>query len=170
VLEHLGPLRVVRRDGAHERLLAEEEAHRVLDVGVHELVVGDAVAERVDAGQPPGPQRLEQGPPDAGQRAALVAQAVLVRAPVDDVHRRAAGEQLRPVVVEVAQLDERDAEALGQVRVLPVGAVARPSVRTMGRSPHACSARPRSASAGPRLPRHGGDPLGDPPAGRPRGT
>ena len=52
LLEHLGAAEVVGAHGRQQRLLAEVVAHHVLDVGVHELVVADADAERVDQPEP----------------------------------------------------------------------------------------------------------------------
>ena len=78
-----GLAEVEGRDRGQQRLLAEVEADHVLDVGVDELVVGDAGAERVDDAERARAQRLEQ---QLGRRS--VSSAVLVGAPVDDVDGR----------------------------------------------------------------------------------
>ena len=84
-----GAREVVRRHGAQQRLLAEVEADHVLDVGLRELVVGHAGAERVD-------RRRACPCACAGTSSLPTAESPrsCVRAPVDDVDgppSRAAG-------------------------------------------------------------------------------
>ena len=73
--------------------------------------------KRVDEADPPAQPRLEQERGDLGQLAVVAADAVVVRAPVDDVDglRRAVGQpHAQPVAValEVGEGHEQRAEPL----------------------------------------------------------
>ena len=88
-----GRREVVGRHGGQQRLLVEVEAHHVLDVGVEELVVGHAGAERVDE---PERARARHGSSSSSPDRRS-SSAVLVRAPVDDVDgARVAARRSRP--------------------------------------------------------------------------
>ena len=64
---------VVGRDGPQDGLLADVEADHVLDVGVGELVVGDAGAVLVDeAQQPARTGSISSRPMSESSRSALV--------------------------------------------------------------------------------------------------
>ena len=122
-LELPGLGEVVGRHRAQHRLLAEVEADHRLDVGVRELVVGDARPVLVDEPQQPAPHRLDQQPAEVG------IQPVRVRAAVDHVDPAVLAQPAReqPQVVaaqlQLARLDERDAELAREPGVLPVGRV-----------------------------------------------
>ena len=79
LLELVGLREVVGRDGAQHRLLADVEADHVLDVGVGELVVGDARAVLVDQAERAALDGLDQQAADVG------VEPVGVGAAVDDV-------------------------------------------------------------------------------------
>jgi hypothetical protein len=108
-LEDLGPAEVEGLHRGQQRLLIQVEANHVLDVGVRQLVVGDAGAERVDDADAALAHQLEQQPADRR------VDAVRVRAPVDDVDVVAHSQLLR--------LEQRDGERRGGPLVLVVGGV-----------------------------------------------
>ena len=107
-------------DRAQQRLLAAVEADQVLDVGVHELVVGDAGAERVDHTERAGAQRRREQPAGGAVEARVVGPAV------DDVDGLAGVEQPVAAERELAVRDHGHAEVAGEHAVLPPGAVERP--------------------------------------------
>ena len=98
---------VVGRDGAQDGLLADVEADHLLDVGVGELVVGDAGAVLVDEPEHAGADGLDQ------QAAEVGVQAVGVGAPVDDVDpprlAQAARQQPQLAVAELELVAARSA-------------------------------------------------------------
>ncbi len=116
-------------DVAEQRLLVEVVADDVGHVGVDELVVGDAVADRVGQRHVAGPRGVD----DAGAAQHGVGPEVhrveelVVDAAVDHVHRRHAlgGPHHHPAAaaLEVAPLDELDAHRAREQRVLEVGTV-----------------------------------------------
>ena len=84
--QHVRHADVVGAHRADQRLLGEVEAHHLLDVGVHQLVVRDAGAERVDAAERAGADRREQRGADMGELPALILEPVFVGPAIDDVH------------------------------------------------------------------------------------
>jgi hypothetical protein len=122
------------RAGGHrtdQRLLVEVEANAVLDAAVNELVVRKTVAERVDKSDLPIQPLAEQGLGDLRQLAVLVADTILVRSPVDDVHgsgfsAREADSQAVVVALEIGGYGQRRAEAASSLSVFVVGDVGRP--------------------------------------------
>ena len=122
-----------RGDRRQERLLVEKEAHEVVDVRVHELVIGHARAGRVDDRHGPAHARLDQQL-ERGPR-----EAILVGALVDDVHATRAAIQPRDDAA-IAQLEVR--------RASPPGRTARdraPNAPTRPRRRDHRSAAPRAA-------------------------
>ena len=115
-------------------------------MAVDELVVGEAVAKGVDEPDVAAAPRLQQGPSDLGQLAALVPDPVLVGPPVHDVDRpllaavQTYGERVA-VASQLCRGGEDGTEPVSGLGVLVVGHVA----RTVGEDDHAgVSARRRS--------------------------
>ena len=132
-VEHLGEgvglLEPPGVDVAEDRLLVEVVAHEVRDVGVGELVVGDAVAEGVGEHDIAGEHR-----PDEARHAEhrvgtehLGIEEVVVGALVDHVDATQPGGGAHVDAVapldEIGGLHEVDAHGAGEQRVLEVGAV-----------------------------------------------
>ena len=116
------------RIGSSSQVVADQ----VRDVGVDELVVGDAVADRVRDGDVAGPGRVDQAG-TAEQRVLPEVHRVeelVVHPPVDHVHRLQpdGGPHHHPAgpAHQVAALDQLDAHQPGQQRVLEVGGVVHP--------------------------------------------
>ena len=116
-------------DVAEHRLLGEVVADDVRHVGVDELVVGDAVADRVgerDVAGAGGVDQARAAEHRVGPEVHRVEELVVDPA-VDHVHRLEAlgGPHHHPAAaaLEVAALDQLDAHRAGQQRVLEVGAV-----------------------------------------------
>jgi hypothetical protein len=79
VVEDLRIGGVMRGHGAQERLLREVETHHLLDLGVGELVVGDADAEGVEERDLPAQPWLERDLQDPARRLGHEALAARVR-------------------------------------------------------------------------------------------
>ena len=144
------------------RLLGEVVADDVGQVGVDELVVGDAVADRVGQRDVAGAGGVDQAGAAEHRVGAEVhrVEELVVDAAVDHVHRRQALRRTHhhaaAPALEVAALDELDAHGAGEQGVLEVGAVvdARGQhddgrVGDTGRAPRR-AARPAAAGDSPR--------------------
>ena len=122
--------RVVGAHGPHERLLAQIEAHHLLDVRMRQLVVGGPGAEAVHAGDAAAAQRLEQRLAEPGGPAVRAAQPALVGAPVDDADldlTPAAEQRPHPPapLIQLLREDQGDLQQPGELPVLPPRAVPR---------------------------------------------
>ena len=138
-------------------LLAQVVPDHGRDVGVDQLVVGHAVADRVGDGDPAGPGRVEHARA-ADQRLGPELQGVevvVVDAAVDDVHRHltlgGAQEHLGAVADQVPTLDQVHAHEAGQQGVLVEGRV----VHARGQHHHR-----RVVDPGRRRPAQGVDQVG----------
>ena len=132
-VEHGGQrLRLVAPVGVdvrQDRVLLEVVAGEVRQVGVDELVVGDAVADGVGQGDAAGPHRRDQpGHPEHGVAAEVHrVEEVVVHPPVDDVDPLLAARRAHPDLAaaddKVTTLDELDTHHPREERVLEVRAV-----------------------------------------------
>ena len=116
-------------DVLQDRLLVEVVAHQVGEVGVDQLVVGDAVADGVGDRHVAGAGGVEQARAAEQRVAAEVhrVEELVVDPAVDHVHRlealRRTHHHAAAAALEVTALDQLDAHGAGQQRVLEVGAV-----------------------------------------------
>ena len=116
-------------DVLQDRLLVEVVAHQVGEVGVDQLVVGDAVADGVGDRHVAGAGGVEQARAAEQRVAAEVhrVEELVVDAAVDHVHRlealRRTHHHAAAAALEVAALDQLDPHRAGEQRVLEVGAV-----------------------------------------------
>lgn len=116
-------------DVLEDRLLREVVADQVGDIGVDELVVGYAVADRVGERHLAAARGVDQAGAAEQRVTAEVhrVEELVVDAAVDDVHRLEAvgGAHHDPAAtaLQVASLDELDAHRARQQGVLEVGAV-----------------------------------------------
>ena len=133
MLQHVAQIRRPRAQiGVHRaqnRLLAQVVADKIRNVGIHRLVVGHAVADRVGQRHVARPVGAHQ-PRNSHQRVAAEdqgVQEVVVHPAVDHVHppQPADGLHVHHVVVhdQVAAFHQLDAHLLGQKAVLKVRAV-----------------------------------------------
>ena len=116
-------------DVAQHRLLVEVVADQVGQVGVDELVVGHAVADRVGQGHVARPGGVDHAGAAEHRVGAEVhrVEELVVDAAVDHVHRLqalgGAHHHATAPALQVAPLDQLHAHRAGQQRVLEVGAV-----------------------------------------------
>ncbi len=107
----------LRRDRGQQRLLIQEEAHEVVHVAVHELVVRHSRARRVDHAQATAAARLEQ------QIELGAGEAILVGAVIEHVDRPGAavepGHDPAVAGLEVVDPHGRRAQLARQQLVLP---------------------------------------------------
>ncbi len=166
-VEHLlEGARLLEPPGLHvrqDRLLGEVVADEVGHVGVDELVVGDAVADRVGdrhVAEPRGEQQAGRAEHRVGAELQRIEELV-VDAAVDhvDAGRTGGGAHPHPAAgaEQVAALDQLDAHQAGEQRVLEVGRVVdaggeHDDRRVFDAVRCRCAQRARAAAAGSRRP------------------